>query len=167
MTTEERLQTLEKEMAREKKRVRWLLLAGVAWAVAFGVFCARTAVVKEVRANGFLLVDKNGKERAVLGMSQNQVAFGLLDERGERRVGLVLDGDGAWFNLYDKGGEVRASFKQDEESGPGFLFLDERGTPRVGLNVTEDLAIMGFLDKQGNAVWSASDDPDKPAWSAP
>lgn len=74
MTTEDRLEILEKELSHARNRIRWLL-AGAALVVGTSVFCATTGGVKEVRASAFTLVDRYGKPRASLSMQENGPAF--------------------------------------------------------------------------------------------
>ncbi len=83
MTTEERLERLEMEVARGRRANRWLLavlgavLVAVVLAWAFVPGIARTqgakGAPKEVRASKFVVEDENGKERATLdkGGSEN------------------------------------------------------------------------------------------------
>jgi hypothetical protein len=92
MTTEERLENLERELARAKRRNRWLLAAGGlafgAWLLA-GTLEPRTAgaqaagaAVNEVRAKAFVLVDDAGKPRAVLSVNAVGPALDLFDAAG-------------------------------------------------------------------------------------
>ena len=75
MTTEERLDHLERELARAKRRSRWLLaVAGfmvgalaLVWTVAVAANKAPARGAQTwttIRANAFVLVDPSGKPRA-------------------------------------------------------------------------------------------------------
>ena len=95
MTTEERMEKLERELARAKRRNRWLavvLLTIGATALAVTALSAPsipTALaeaggpVNEVRASRFVLVDETGKTRAGLAVDKDGPGLGLVDEKGE------------------------------------------------------------------------------------
>ena len=115
MTTEERLERLERELSRAKGRPdvhRGWLLAGaalclgialVAW--AFGPGTARAqpagAALKEVRANRFVLEGENGKTRAMLSTRKDGSHLVLYDEKGRARVRLDVDKSGPGLRLFD------------------------------------------------------------------
>ena len=96
MTIEERLENMERELGRLKRRNRWLLgavLLVVGGLIAPGVF-ETTAVrarsqeartTKEVRARSFILEDENGKHRAWLGVDKDGPSLSLWDEKGKIR----------------------------------------------------------------------------------
>jgi predicted metal-binding membrane protein len=94
MSIEERLERLELELVRAKRRTRWLLAAvalAVAIALAWTVIgAARTAQAydaegakKVIRANGFTLEDENGKTCAQLGVTNDGASMNLYDEHGK------------------------------------------------------------------------------------
>jgi hypothetical protein len=82
MTTDERIEKLEKGLASARRLNRWLLAAvGLAlgvWILAgtFGPTMAAApaggGAVKEVRANRFVVEDENGKVRAVLAVHRKE-----------------------------------------------------------------------------------------------
>ncbi len=101
MTTEERLERVEREqaetraeLARAKRRVRRVMVAGAvalasivvlvaAWAcVPEASAQAAAQVVAEVRARRFLVVDERGKPRAALTVSRDVPGLTMLDENG-------------------------------------------------------------------------------------
>jgi hypothetical protein len=58
----------------------------------------------EVRATRLVLVDDNGRERAVLQMVDGEPVFRLNDERGKERVTLRLKNGDPYVDLTDKNG---------------------------------------------------------------
>jgi hypothetical protein len=94
MTTGERLENLERELARAKRRSRWLLAAvGLALGVWMraGTLGPRTAgaqpagvAVNEVRAKAFVLVDDAGRGRAGLDVTPDGPVLSLSDAAGRR-----------------------------------------------------------------------------------
>jgi len=139
MTTEERLEKLEKELS----WARWLL-AGAALCVGIGVivwtFAPGTAlaqvlipgVQKVVRANSFVLVDENGRERGGMRVFLNTPSLDLSDENGKTRVMLSLDKNEPRLYLYGEGGLVRAS-----------------------LSILKNQAHLWLIDVDGEVLWSA------------
>jgi len=143
MTTEERLEKLENELSRVKRRNRWLLMgAGLclgiglaAWAFGPGAALAQPAVAvpKEVRANSFVLEDANGKNRAALVVSKSGVAvLCLIDENGKARAALSGDVNGPGLRLFDEKGMCRSMLYVDME-GAWLDLRDEKGAPRATL----------------------------------
>jgi hypothetical protein len=125
MTIEERLENMEKEMGRQKRRYRWLLgaillVAGglfvpiVFEATAFRAKAQAGGTVKEIRANNIVLEDANGKVRALLTGEDEEGRPGLAlsDENGKTRV---------WLHV--------------NETGPTLVMTDETGKPSVWLSV--------------------------------
>jgi len=85
MTIEDRLENMERELGRLKRRNRWLsgailLVAGglivppVFDLTTFRVQAQAAGTAKEIRANKIVLVDENGKARVQLGMLLNGVS---------------------------------------------------------------------------------------------
>ena len=143
MTTDERIENLEKGLATARRLNRWLLaavgLALGAWILtgSIGPTTAGApggaAAVKEVRANTFIVEDANGKTRAKLAM---------------------VGADGPVLVLADENGKVRAMLSVDE-AGPGLDLRDENGKPRALLGVTKDGPGLDLLDENGKPIWQA------------
>jgi hypothetical protein len=100
MTTEERLEKLERELSRVKGRNRWLLagvgLCLVSVVVVYGLgWAGLTAhasegAPKEVRATNFVLEDGEGKMRASLGMDEDGLELRLRYGNGNIGAALCL-----------------------------------------------------------------------------
>jgi hypothetical protein len=83
MSTEERLERLEREVRAERRRTRWLLVVGGmvvvglalgwTWATFTATAQAQGANIgpKMVRANQFILEDETGTDRAILYLDKN------------------------------------------------------------------------------------------------
>ena len=145
MSTEERIERLEKKLARLKRRDRWLpaviLLAAGAW-IAFAGFGRMTSKAgalteaqghKTVRANAFILLDKNDKERASLAMTKMGPALTLYDEKGKTRALLVAT----------------------RMIGPALRLYDEKGKTRVSMDVRYGEQALWFYDEKGERGWCA------------
>jgi len=158
MTTDERIENLEKGLASARRFNRWLLAAvGLAlgvWILAgtFGPTMAAApaggGAVKEVRANRFVVEDANGKVRARLEAHDDGAGLFLLDENGKPRaglsaffnepsltlingnqnVGLYVGKNGPRLGLSDENGETRALLSMDK-AGPRLALYDENGKP--------------------------------------
>lgn len=118
MTTGERLEKLEQELARVKRRNRLLLAVGavavgvcvLAWSIsgtaskaqAQGAARAR----KVIRANEFVLEDDKGKTRAMLSVNENGPVLGMFDEKGKIRAALVVKENEPMMKMVDPNGKV-------------------------------------------------------------
>ncbi|MBE3097662.1 MAG: hypothetical protein IMZ44_11135 [Planctomycetes bacterium] len=136
MTTDERIENLEKGLASARRLNRWLLAAvGLAisvWILA-GTFGPATAAapaaggaVKEVRANRFIVEDAKGKVRATLD----------------------VDVDGPWLRLFDENGKTHAELAGTKDR-PRLYLVDENAKPRVMLATTKDNSELHLLDENG------------------
>ncbi len=172
MTTEERLETLEKELARAKRRSRRLLAAVglVAGAVALvwvvvGAGCNTQGgkVPTVIRAGRFQLVDENGSDRAVLTVDKDGPSLTLLDENGNDRALLYMfREDEPGLLLLDENGKTRARLHVDKDV-PGLDLLDENGQPCAGLYVDEDVPALALADENGNDRAVLTVDKDGPS----
>jgi len=120
VTIEERLENMERELGRQKRRNRWLLgaillLVGglvAAWAFKTTVTTAQAqgaGAVKEVRANSFVLEDENGKGRAILFALQDETDLLLWGGNGKSYARLNVTKDGPKLALSDENGKDRAT----------------------------------------------------------
>jgi hypothetical protein len=153
MTTEERLERLEAELAETKaglagaKRLTRRLIAGtgvvlvmfalfVAIRVMTGVAYSQAGgdVAKVIRAKSFEVVDNQGRNRATLTMTKAGPGLVLFDENGKARAGLVVSKEGPFLGLYDEKGAGRALLIVDED-GSGLRMSDENGETRAALAV--------------------------------
>lgn len=118
MTNEERLEKLERELARVKRDNRRMIIVGMGivlgvlalW-VVFGspVSVARAqeegADKTVIRAHEFVLVEEQGETRAILGLSEFGPTLEMYNEQGEPRVTLDSSEFRTRLALYDKWGE--------------------------------------------------------------
>jgi len=101
-TIEERLTRLERKNRRLTLAV---LLTGVAAALVVTVGMARTEAVPDaVRAHSFVLLDENGKVRAMLAVAKDGPGLRLSDENGKLRASLGVTEDGPGLHLLDENG---------------------------------------------------------------
>jgi hypothetical protein len=146
MTTDQRIENLEKGLASARRFSRWLLAAvGLAlgvWILAgtFGPTMAAApggaGTVKEIRANRFVIEDENGKTRAVLTTTKDGPMLALFDTNGKLRARLTASNDEPKLVMFDENGKGRAMlhlFKNE----PALSLLDEKEQERVVLTAFE------------------------------
>jgi hypothetical protein len=179
LSNEERLETLEKQLARERRRNRWML-AGLLLSIGFWIVGAATpisqstgAVPREIRANSFVLVDGNGKTRAALalfdegpslvvydgsgtvraglGVSQEGPSLTLLDETRRPRTELFVNSDGPALRLKDGNGKIRLGLAQ-LKGGPSLGMFDEEARMRVALAGLRDGPAVNLYDANGRLI---------------
>ena len=101
MTTDQRIENLEKGLASARRLNRWLLAAVGLAAAVFGVVWIGAAagcngqtpggrVATVIRAGQFVLEDENGKTRATLALTVDGPMLGLTDETGNPRAILAV-----------------------------------------------------------------------------
>jgi hypothetical protein len=152
MTTAERLENLERELARATRRNNWFL-AGLGLAVGllavgwlFTGFVTHT--VKEVRTKRFVLVDEKGRNRALLSVDNAGPGLSLSDENGHKRVGLAAFKEASGMSLYDEKGENRVMLSVDK-TGSALALSDENGKKRAGMAVFRDASGLSLYDENG------------------
>jgi hypothetical protein len=141
MTTDERLEKVEGQLARVKWFNRCLMacivLPLVVWFM-WRSFRPETAWaqagVKEIRANGFVVEDENGKTRASLILTESGPQLQLLDENGKSVVLLSVSKEGPSIGLTDENGKPRAVLRVAKDK-PSLSLHDENGKERATLMV--------------------------------
>jgi hypothetical protein len=95
---------------------------------------------REVRAKGFLLVDKDGKPRANLGLlADGSPALTFYDKDRKSRAILGVANDGSPVLLFiDKNGKRRAGLTTSATGSPDLKLSDKNGKPRAILGVSVD-----------------------------
>jgi len=134
MTTEERIGKLEHDLVAAKSRNRWTLTALLLVAVGCG-YNTITAAKSEIKARRFVVVDAQGKLRALLGVGDDGTPeLSMSDVQGKPRASLHVAADGR----------------------PTLGMSDAQGKPRAVLGVAADGAPrLGMFDAQERKIWSA------------
>jgi len=158
MTTEERLEILERELARAKRRNYWFMTV---LGLAVGLFAlnwylrAAEGVAKEVRANKFILVDAKGKYRAQLAVVDKVgPLLGLYGEDDKPRAMLSVIMDGPALTLFDKNSKSGVGL-DIIHGAPAVRLYDKDGKARAVLSVTELGPWLGLYDENEKVIWSA------------
>ena len=176
MTIEERLENMERELGRLKRRNRWLLGAILLVAgglIAPGVFeitatrarSQEAGTAKEIRASRFVLEDAKGKTLAALALEEFGPGLALFDENGTPRAGLWADKDGPSLSLFDENGKNRAGLWASKD-GPRLALSDENGKNRFMAGKTKTATPDGkiieypessliLFGPDGKVIWSA------------
>jgi len=162
MTTDERIEKLERELSKARTRIHILVvgaglcLASLAAVYAYGQFSLKprpsTAEVSgELRARNFVLEDEKGRVRATLGMFEGGAMLRLHTENGDTGVALYLNDERAGITLNDKNGKHRAVLAVTQNM-PILSLSDEREEPRASLAVLKDGPILTMRDAKGQVV---------------
>jgi hypothetical protein len=147
MTIEERIESLELQLERSRKRFYWLCVgmglcfaaALMVWIAGQGVTAAQTPAGKlgEVHASKFILEDQTGIQRAVLAVDKNGVALELVDETDAVRAHLMVIKEGPVLNLRDRAGRPRVQLAAlSDNSMAGISLYNENGVSLAQLNLT-------------------------------
>ncbi|MGO8703056.1 MAG: hypothetical protein ACLQVA_04495 [Candidatus Brocadiia bacterium] len=154
MTTEERLEKLEKESAAGKRRVRWLAIGGAVGLACVAILVALRARPAEVQARRFVLVDANGKTRALLSMEQFGARLSLDDAEGKTCAELYVVKTGPVLSLSDWSGNEHARLSVLKD-GPVLNLGYGSGKTRALLTVEEGGAGMRLYGGNHKILWSA------------
>ena len=155
MTTEERLESLERGLSAAKLRNKYLLIGLVILAIAWA-FTSTTGTVQAqageniIQAESFELVDSQGTVRAALVVHDDEPGLALYDENGTVRAALGMSEFGPVLGLADENGNLRATLGVSDELGPGLYLYDEIGNVRAGLDVRELGSWLYLYDEIGN-----------------
>jgi hypothetical protein len=132
---EERIQKLEKDLARSKRRLNYMLAINVALLLLAIIFWkpiqAQAAWATDVmHGRAFILEDENGDTRAELFMDENMPRLTFYDENGDTAAELGLFENGAALTFTNS--------KDSKSSGSivGSVYMD--GRPVAGHILVKD-----------------------------
>jgi hypothetical protein len=134
------------------KRERWLWRIGLA-VVAAGLIVtgavAVNPVADEVRARKIVVVDGEGKTRALVDVFPYGPELILFDAQEQVRAWLTVTTSGPALVLYDAEGEERAALTA-YSGRPELALYDAQGKRRAGLSVpAEDRTIVPPVERGG------------------
>jgi hypothetical protein len=167
MTTEERLEKIERDLAETKRRNRWILGSATALILGSLFLAAMSGNNRTIRANEFILIDKNGKTHAQLTRMKDGPGLFLYGENGKKRVGLAVMQNMSVLFLRDENGKDRACLFNLTEDGSGMVLHDATGKLRtaVGTIVTQDPDGKAITHPESTLTLFGSD--GTVAWQAP
>ncbi|HUU10816.1 MAG TPA: hypothetical protein VM431_09790 [Phycisphaerae bacterium] len=161
MTTDERLERLERELADLVKTVKWKLAEIKAKLANVGVTGVAYEDEKgEIRAAGFLigslaLRDEKGEVRGILGSRESGSTLLLCGEKkGKANIEMGVLEDGPELVLRDEANKDRAVLNVDKD-GPRLRLRDEKGNVRASLGMTPNGPRLALFDEKGEVIWSA------------
>jgi hypothetical protein len=146
-----RLVYVERAM-RQWQVVGSLALALLALVVLMGAVGRREVEApEEIRAQAFVLLDREGKPRMDLRVAGNDSThLILLDREGQPQLSLnILPQGGADVVIRDRLGQPRAALSVVADGRPGLSFYDAPGPTRVSLGVFPDGQTRLILNDQG------------------
>lgn len=113
-----------------------------------------SASAQSLTVQKLILVDKNGKERAELGVIPGGSGLTLLDGTGKQRGAFIITDDGRpGLALYDQSGVARATIELSNNGESGLALYDGSGRNRLSAIVRADGAAGVFLvDQNGKQV---------------
>jgi len=158
MTIEERLDNMERELGRVKRRNRWLLGAILVLAGGLIVLAAIKTIVpqgtfKELRAKRIALEDENGIVRVSLIGDREMSGLWLLNDKGESRASLSVDKYGPRLSL-TAGKNMPSALLSANDSTSGLNLWDEKEETLVSMSVNKNGPGLNLTYKSGKAgVW--------------
>lgn len=142
-----------------------LLFVGAGlWAIAAAISRpaanaqAKDSAMAEVRARKFVLVDLNGKTRAFMDTSKDEISgLHLTDEKGNTRALLGTDSDGTpRYHMFDDKGRLRLIVFTYKNGSSGLTLLDDTGNIRTLLEAGKDgKSELLLVDDKGKTIFEA------------
>lgn len=139
----ERLETQSATLLRQNRRLK-LVLLGVVLLCGTGILMGgrNLEVAKTVEAEKFILRDSEGRQRATINTTNDNVMFALYDSNGKQRIMVAVSAKGEpEVRLKDQGGATRMH-----------LSLNERG---------DSMVLMGDGKEAAHAVWLGYESGDE------
>src|SRR5262249_42663748 len=126
MTAEERLQTLEQELSRQRQRQLHFVILGLCFVVLPWLLGARPVQPqKEIHTNRFVLEDEKGNARGIFSMDKDGPRLDLLDQKGESCATLLVSEPlGPVLMLADASGNIRNVLSVNEKLGAALVLSD-------------------------------------------
>lgn len=157
MTTEERLDKMERALATVRNRNKWLWLGLILVGGGILISGARNIQEDVISSRRFHVVDDEGNIRTILGvLPEGGASLVLSDEKGNPRVELeVSDLLGPSLSLYDERENPRVMLGVDDELGPELALHGEKPKARVLLGVLKGKPSVEMSDENGKVTWSA------------
>ncbi len=171
MTTDDRFERLERELALAKRHNRWLL-AIVGMAVLMLVLPkmfsgnenaaqaqGKGSEGREIVANKFVLKDKNDRQRGLFAIDEDNVLLSLRDNNGKLRVLLDISDNRPGLSMFDDNGNPSIVVSVDER-GSNLSLSGTRGKGSKGgivIAVNENSPGMILFEDEINKhqVWLA------------
>lgn len=150
MTTEERLEKLERELTAAKRRNRWILGCGATLILCCLTIAATPRGNRTIRANEYFLEDENGKPRAHMSADKNGPGLSMTDENGKIRTMIDVGKKGPGLAMYDENDKIRAMLFVGKK-GTSLSMNDENGEARAHMVVGKNGPILQMDDENGNA----------------
>jgi hypothetical protein len=163
-----RLDCLEKQNRKMKKT----LVTGFAF-VGCVLLMAQSRPNGTIEAERFVVKDKNGKEKAALGMATSESGGASLTigspefaNSTEKYIVTIHGGDYAWLNLRSRDGKETINADINSKDGPELLLSDKEGyktdightdliTSRTGETHYTSAASVVLFGKDKHVLWSA------------
>ena len=141
-----RFEKLEKENWRIKL-IASLILLFISVIFLMGQLTPKS---RTISAESFTLVDKNGKDRMLLDISNDKPSLILLDKNSKPRLGLsLIENDSPGLSLIDKNGKVRAMMYLGDDGSPILSLGNINNVPIVKLGIRDDEPSLIMRDKDG------------------
>ena len=148
MNIEEKLEGLERELAKARRHTRLIVVGGTVLAACAAFLLWTWARPTEVRARRFVLVDEEGQERATLSVDRHGPALRLLDRKGNLRVVLAVDKDGPGLDLFDEKDNLSVVLGSNSD-GVVLALADEEGKSGASLVAIKEGSGLRLADKNG------------------
>ena len=110
----------------------------------------------DIRAQAFVLIDREGKPRMDMRVAQNDSAhLVMMDREGLPRISFnVLTPGGADIVLRDQLGQPRAALSVLPDGRPGLSLYDTLGTTRAAVGIlTDEQPRVVLYDQHGQVRW--------------
>jgi hypothetical protein len=134
---------------------RWCLLS-LAFSASLLLLGLTSQNSRTLKAESFILLDRDGDVRAKLSVEKDTPALGLYDKKGKPRVDMGLAPDGApVICLYDEAGLGRVLLEKGIGDSWSLSFYNEHGKSQAyfGVDSTGKPSVR-LVNKDDAVIWS-------------
>lgn len=157
---EETDESLERRLEKLENQLDWMrrsMMGTVAVAIVLILAATSTDQFVEnkvIRAQRFELVNDEGTQRGIWGISKGVPSFSMKDETGSLRVGIMADKTRPTLTFFDKratsDGFLNLVTLGVSDGGPSLSMWDRKGKKKITIGATENVSSLFTHDNEGN-----------------
>lgn len=167
MHHDEQFQMLIRDNRRMK--ISLFVIAAILCVLVVTMTCVAAFSSSVIKATGFVLVDKHGKERGEFIASDIGAQLLLFGENNLISFGITATKhEGAMLGMYDSLGRIRIGANADINKS-AIIVAGDNGDVRIGIIANQANSAISLFHKDGTggSIWSSDDSANTPRKGRP